>query len=76
MVNAIKMLKDVVPIIGCIKSLQYFKERPYHNYKTLVINKCSLAFFFCAVLKQYPHELLQRNSKNQNCMEDGREYKY
>jgi hypothetical protein len=36
-----------------------FQRATYHNYKTLVINKCDSHIFCC--VKHYPHQLLKGN---------------
>jgi putative transposase len=54
-VNAIENIKELIPIE---KALQVFNlsRSTYHNYKTLVINKCDASYFLWCV-KQYPHQL-------------------
>jgi putative transposase len=58
LVNAIENIKEFIPIE---KALQVFNlsRATYHNYKTLVINKCDASYFMWCV-KQYPHQLLNK----------------
>jgi hypothetical protein len=58
LVNAIENIKDCIPIE---KALQVFNlsRATYHNYKTLVINKCDTSYFLWCV-KQYPNQLLNK----------------
>lgn len=57
-VNTIENIKEYIPIE---KALLVFdiSRATYHNYKTLVINKCNTSYFLWCV-KQYPHQLLNR----------------
>jgi putative transposase len=57
-VNAIKNTKEFVPIESAIKIFN-ISRATYHNYKTLVINKCDASYFLWCV-KQYPHQLLKK----------------
>lgn len=45
LVNAIEMTKDIVPIENALKVF-HISRATYHNYKTLVINKCDASYFF------------------------------
>jgi putative transposase len=56
-VNAIENIKEYIPIE---RALQVFNisRATYHNYKTLVINKCDTSYFLWCI-KQYPHQLLK-----------------
>lgn len=58
LVNAIENIKEFIPIQ---KALQVFNlsRATYHNYKTLVFNKCDASYFLWCV-KQYPHQLLKK----------------
>lgn len=69
LVNAIENIKEFIPIE---KALQIFNlsRATYHNYKTLVINKCDASYFLWCV-KQYPHQLLNKEIlKIKNYMEN------
>jgi putative transposase len=57
-VNAIENIKECIPIE---KALRVFNlsRATYHNYKTLVINKCDSSYFLWCV-KQYPRQLLKK----------------
>ena len=68
-VNAIENLKEFIPVE---KALQVFNlsRTTYHNYKTLVINKCDSSYFLWCV-KQYPNQLLKKEIfQIQNYMEN------
>jgi putative transposase len=67
MVNAIKMVKDLVPVATALRVFN-IPRATYHNYKTLVINKCDSHIF--AGVKHYPHQLLKGNFTNQKYMEN------
>jgi putative transposase len=57
-VEIIEQIKEVIPINEAIKIFN-ISRTTYHNYKTLVLNKCDASYFkWC--LKQYPHQLLYR----------------
>lgn len=58
LVNVIENSKEFIPIE---KALRVFNlsRATYHNYKTLVINKCNASYFLWCV-KQYPNQLLNR----------------
>jgi putative transposase len=58
LVNAIEMVKDIVPVENALKVFN-ISRATYHNYKTLVINKCESSYFLWCV-KQYPHQLLKK----------------
>ncbi|MFV5703092.1 transposase [Flavobacterium sp. XS2P12] len=58
LVNAIENVKDVISIEMALKVFNISKAT-YHNYKTLVINKCDSSYFLWCV-KQYPHQLLKK----------------
>jgi len=57
-VNAIEMAKEFVSIESALKIFN-ISRATYHNYKTLVINKCDASYFLWCV-KQYPHQLLKK----------------
>lgn len=57
-VNAIEMAKEFVPIELAVKIFN-ISRATYHNYKTLMINKCDASYFLWCV-KQYPHQLLKK----------------
>jgi putative transposase len=57
-VNAIELAKEFVPIESALKIFN-ISRATYHNYKTLVINKCDASYFLWCV-KQYPHQLLKK----------------
>ena len=55
-VETVEAIKDIVPVNDAIKIFN-ISRTTYHNYKTLVLNKCDASYFkWC--LKQYPHQLL------------------
>jgi putative transposase len=57
-VNAIETAKDFVSVAVAIRFFN-ISRATYHNYKTLVINKCDASHFkWC--LKQYPNQLLHQ----------------
>lgn len=58
LVNTIEMLKDIVPVESALKIFN-LSRATYHNYKTLVINKCDASYFLWCT-KQYPHQLLKK----------------
>lgn len=58
LVNAIEEVKDIVPVESALKVFN-ISRTTYHNYKTLVINKCQSSYFLWCV-KQYPHQLLKK----------------
>jgi putative transposase len=58
MVNAIEMVKDLVPVETALRVFN-ISRATYHNYKTLVINKCDSSYFLRCV-KHYPHQLLKK----------------
>ena len=58
LVNAIEMVKDIVPVESALKVFN-ISRATYHNYKTLIINKCESSYFLWCV-KQYPHQLLKK----------------
>ena len=58
MVNAIEMVKDLVPVETALRVFN-ISRATYHNYKTLVINKCDSSYFLWCV-KHYPHQLLKK----------------
>jgi hypothetical protein len=57
-VNAIENVKELVSIEDALKVFN-ISRATYHNYKTLVINKCDSSYFLWCV-KQYPHQLLKK----------------
>lgn len=57
-VNAIEIAKEFVPIESALKIFN-ISRATYHNYKTLVFNKCDASYFLWCV-KQYPHQLLKK----------------
>jgi putative transposase len=57
-VNAIETAKELVCVSVAIRFFN-ISRATYHNYKTLVINKCDASYFkWC--LKQYPNQLLHQ----------------
>lgn len=58
LVNAIENVKDIIPIKMALKVFN-ISRATYHNYKTLVINKCDASYFLWCV-KQYPYQLLKK----------------
>jgi putative transposase len=57
-VNAIEKAKASISVADAIAFFN-ISRATYHNYKTLVINKCDASYFkFC--LKQYPQQLLHK----------------
>lgn len=57
-VNAIEIAKEFIPVETAVKIFN-ISRATYHNYKTLVINKCDASNFLWCV-KQYPHQLLKK----------------
>ena len=57
-VNVIEIAKEFVPVESALKVFN-ISRATYHNYKTLVINKCDVSYFLWCV-KQYPHQLLKK----------------
>lgn len=57
-VNAVEIAKEFVSIESALKIFN-ISRATYHNYKTLVINKCNASYFLWCV-KQYPHQLLKK----------------
>ncbi len=57
-VNVIEIAKEFVSIESAVKIFN-ISRATYHNYKTLVINKCDASYFLWCV-KQYPHQLLKK----------------
>lgn len=57
-VNAIEIAKEFIPVETAVKVFN-ISRATYHNYKTLVINKCDASYFLWCV-KQYPHQLLKK----------------
>ncbi|WP_264564666.1 DDE-type integrase/transposase/recombinase [Flavobacterium sp. N3904] len=57
-VNAIEKAKEFVPIATALKIFN-ISRATYHNYKTIVINKCDASYFLWCI-KQYPHQLLKK----------------
>lgn len=57
-VNAIEKTKEFIPVETAVKVFN-ISRTTYHNYKTLVINKCDASYFSWCV-KQYPHQLLKQ----------------
>jgi putative transposase len=58
LVNAIEIAKDIIPIEGALKVFN-LSRATYHNYKTLVLNKCDASYFLWCT-KRYPHQLLKK----------------
>lgn len=74
LVNTIEMLKDIVPFESALKIFN-LSRATYHNYKTLVINKCDASYFLWCT-KQYPHQLLKKeNFQIEKYLQDEK-YKY
>jgi putative transposase len=73
-VNAIENIKELIPIE---KALQVFNlsRSTYHNYKTLVINKCDASYFLWCV-KQYPHQLLNKEIMQIKKYMENQAYRY
>ena len=57
-VNAIEIAKEFISVETAVKIFN-ISRATYHNYKTLVINKCDASYFLWCV-KQYPHQLLKK----------------
>lgn len=57
-VNAIEMATEFIAVEIALKVFN-ISRATYHNYKTLVINKCDASYFLWCV-KQYPHQLLKK----------------
>ncbi|WP_348800600.1 DDE-type integrase/transposase/recombinase [Flavobacterium adhaerens] len=57
LVNTIEMVKDIVPVESALKIFN-LSRATYHNYKTLVLNKCDASYFLWCT-KQYPNQLLK-----------------
>lgn len=57
-VNAIEKAKEFIPVEKAVKVFN-ISRATYHNYKTIVINKCDASYFLWCV-KQYPHQLLKK----------------
>jgi putative transposase len=57
-VNVIENIKEFIPIESALQVFN-ISRATYHNYKTLVINKCDASYFLWCV-KQYPHQLLKK----------------
>jgi putative transposase len=58
LVNAIELAKDSISVQHAIKVFN-ISRTTYHNYKTLVINRCDASYFkWC--LKRYPHQLVYK----------------
>jgi len=57
-VNAIEIAKEFVPVETAVKVFN-ISRATYHNYKTLVINKCDASYFLWCV-KQYPNQILKK----------------
>ena len=57
-VNTIENAKEFIPVESALKIFN-ISRATYHNYKTLVINKCDGSYFLWCV-KQYPHQLLKK----------------
>lgn len=73
-VNVIENVKDIVSIETALKFFN-ISRATYHNYKSLVINKCDASYFLWCV-KQYPHQLLKKEIfQIKKYMEDG-DYRY
>lgn len=74
LVNAIELVKDFIPIEKAIKVFN-ISRATYHNYKTLVINKCDSSYFLWCV-KQYPHQLLKKEIFQIKKYLENEKYKY
>jgi putative transposase len=73
-VNAIEKVKEIVSIDTALKFFN-ISRATFHNYKTLVINKCDSSYFLWCV-KQYPQQLLKKEIyKIKTYMEKG-DYRY
>ena len=57
-VNVIEKVKEIVSIDTALKVFN-ISRATYHNYKTIVINKCDASYFLWCV-KQYPQQLLKK----------------
>lgn len=57
-VNAVEIAKEFIPVETALKVFN-ISRATYHNYKTLVINKCDASYFLWCV-KNYPHQLLKK----------------
>jgi putative transposase len=74
LVNAIELVKDFIPVENAIKVFN-ISRATYHNYKTLVINKCDSSYFLWCV-KHYPHQLLKREISQIKKYLENPTYKY
>lgn len=61
-VNAIEKAKEFIPVETAVKVFN-ISRATYHNYKTIMINKCNASYFLWCV-KQYPHQLLKKTIFN------------
>ena len=57
-VNVIKRVKDIISVETALKVFN-ISRGTYHNYRSLVINKCDASYSLWCV-KQYPHQLLKK----------------
>ncbi|MBC7846064.1 MAG: hypothetical protein H7Y10_06200 [Flavobacterium sp.] len=57
-VNAIEIAKEFIPVETAVQVFS-ISRATYHNYKTLVINKCDASYFLWCV-KRFPHQLLKK----------------
>lgn len=58
LVNAIETVQGIISVEAALKVFN-LSRATYHNYKTLVINKCDASYFLWCT-KQYPHQLLKK----------------
>jgi len=57
-VNVFETLKDTISVETALKIFN-ISRTTYHNYRSLVINKCDASYFLWCV-KKYPHQLLKK----------------
>jgi putative transposase len=74
LVNAIERAKDIVPVESALKIFN-ISRATYHNYKTLVINKCDTSYFLWCI-RQYPHQLLKKEIFKIKKYMENEDYKY
>ncbi|MEP6930394.1 MAG: DDE-type integrase/transposase/recombinase, partial [Flavobacterium sp.] len=73
-VNAIEMVKDTISVEATLKIFN-ISRATYHNYRSLVINKCDASYFlWCA--KKYPHQLLKKEIFQIKAYIENEDYRY
>lgn len=73
-VNAVEMVKDIVPVETALRVFN-ISRATYHNYKTVVINKCDVSYFLWCV-KQYLHQLLKKEIFQIKAYMEKEDYRY